>query len=75
MISRAQEGFEYAEITARKAAQSGDTRGALGVEWAVIHLMNNDLDRARLVGHAVVGQADAQVVGRPARVVRQNKLN
>ena len=24
MISRAQEGFEYAAITARKAAQSGD---------------------------------------------------
>ena len=26
MISRAQEGFEYEAITARKAAQSGDTQ-------------------------------------------------
>ena len=31
-----------------KAAQSDDRKGSLGVEWAVIHLMNNDIGRARL---------------------------
>lgn len=31
-----------------QAAHSDDKRGALGVEWATIHLMNNDIDRARL---------------------------
>ena len=44
-----QEGaLDKAKSWLEQAAQSGDTRGALGVEWAVIHLMNNDLDRARL---------------------------
>ncbi|HRR33779.1 MAG TPA: tetratricopeptide repeat protein [Kiritimatiellia bacterium] len=44
-----QEGaLDKAKSWLKQAAQSGDTRGTLGVEWAVIHLMNNDLDRARL---------------------------
>lgn len=32
-----------------QAARSDDKRGALGVEWATIHLMNNDLAQARLI--------------------------
>ncbi|MEI7903102.1 MAG: tetratricopeptide repeat protein, partial [bacterium] len=44
-----QEGaLEKAKGWLEKAAQSDDKRGALGVEWAVIHLMNNDMGRARL---------------------------
>lgn len=44
-----QEGaMETAKQWLEKAAKSDDTRGMLGVEWAVIHLMNNDPDRARL---------------------------
>ncbi|MDD4102186.1 MAG: tetratricopeptide repeat protein, partial [Kiritimatiellae bacterium] len=31
-----------------KAAKTEDPRGIMGVEWAVIHLMNNDLPRARM---------------------------
>ncbi|MDD4174605.1 MAG: tetratricopeptide repeat protein, partial [Kiritimatiellae bacterium] len=44
-----QEGaLDTAKKWLEQAAKSDDTRGTLGVEWAVIHLMNNDLDRARL---------------------------
>jgi len=44
-----QEGaLEKAKLWLEKAAKSDDKRGALGVEWAVIHLMNNDIPRARL---------------------------
>jgi tetratricopeptide (TPR) repeat protein len=44
-----QEGaLEKAKSWLEKAAKSDDKRGALGVEWAVIHLMNNDVPRARL---------------------------
>ena len=44
-----QEGaLEKAKAWLEKAAKSDDRRGALGVEWAVIHLMNNDVPRARL---------------------------
>ncbi len=44
-----QEGaLEKAKAWLEKAAKSEDKRGALGVEWAVIHLMNNDVGRARL---------------------------
>ena len=44
-----QEGtLEKAKLWLEKAAKSDDKRGALGVEWAVIHLMNNDMGRARL---------------------------
>ncbi len=44
-----QEGaVEKAKKWLERAAKSEDKRGALGVEWAVIHLMNNDLERARL---------------------------
>ena len=44
-----QEGaLEKAKTWLEKAAKSDDRRGALGVEWAVIHLMNNDVARARL---------------------------
>lgn len=44
-----QEGaMETAKQWLEKAAKSDDARGMLGVEWAVIHLMNNDTDRARL---------------------------
>jgi tetratricopeptide (TPR) repeat protein len=44
-----QEGaLEKAKSWLEQAAKSDDKRGALGVEWAVIHLMNNDMDRARL---------------------------
>ena len=31
-----------------QASKLDDKRGALGVEWAAIHLMNNDLDQARI---------------------------
>ena len=31
-----------------QASKLDDKRGALGVEWAAIHLMNNDLDQARM---------------------------
>ena len=45
-----QEGaLEKAKAWLEKAAKSDDKRGALGVEWAVIHLMNNDVAKARLV--------------------------
>jgi len=40
--------IEKAKSWLEKAAKSDDKRGALGVEWAVIHLMNNDIPRARL---------------------------
>ena len=44
-----QEGaLEKAKLWLEKAAKSEDKRGVLGVEWAVIHLMNNDVARARL---------------------------
>ncbi len=44
-----QEGaLEKAKLWLEKAAKSEDKRGVLGVEWAVIHLMNNDVGRARL---------------------------
>ena len=44
-----QEGaLDKAKAWLEKAAQSDDKRGALGVEWAVIHLMNNDVARARM---------------------------
>lgn len=44
-----QEGaIEKAKSWLDKAALSSDKRGTLGVEWAIIHLMNNDLPRARL---------------------------
>jgi len=44
-----QEGaLDKAKSWLEQAAKSGDTRGTLGVEWAVIHLMNNDLANARL---------------------------
>ena len=38
MISLAQEGFEYAEITARKAAQSGDIQ-SMGRQLAAAHAL------------------------------------
>ena len=40
--------IEKAKKWLEQAAKSEDKRGALGVEWAVIHLMNNDVARARL---------------------------
>lgn len=40
--------MEKAKLWLEKAAKSDDKRGVLGVEWAVIHLMNNDVARARL---------------------------
>jgi len=44
-----QEGaLEKAKQWLEKAAKSDDKRGALGVEWAVVYLMNNDMERARL---------------------------
>jgi tetratricopeptide (TPR) repeat protein len=44
-----QEGaLDKAKSWLEQAAKSDDTRGTLGVEWAVIHLMNNDLGNARL---------------------------
>jgi tetratricopeptide (TPR) repeat protein len=44
-----QEGaMEKAKAWLEKAAKSEDKRGVLGVEWAVIHLMNNDVGKARL---------------------------
>ncbi|HNX36025.1 MAG TPA: tetratricopeptide repeat protein [Kiritimatiellia bacterium] len=44
-----QEGaLEKAKQWLEKAAKSDDKLGVLGVEWAVIHLMNNDVARARL---------------------------
>ena len=38
MISRAQEGFEYAAITARKTAQSGDIQST-GRQLAAAHAL------------------------------------
>ena len=38
MTSRAQEGFEYAAITARKAAQSGDIQ-SMGRQLAAAHAL------------------------------------
>ena len=38
MISRAQEGFEYAAITARKAAQSGDIQ-SMGRQLSAAHAL------------------------------------
>ena len=38
MISRAQEGFEYAAITARKTAQSGDIQ-SMGRQLAAAHAL------------------------------------
>ena len=38
MISRAQEGFEYEAITARKAAQSGDIQ-SMGRQLAAAHAL------------------------------------
>ncbi len=44
-----QEGaVDTAKQWLEKAAKVDDPRGVLGVEWAVIHLMNNDLPRARM---------------------------
>ena len=44
-----QEGaVEKAKKWLEQAARSEDKRGAFGVEWAAIHLMNNDVARARL---------------------------
>ena len=44
-----QEGaLEKAKSWLEKATKSDDKRGALGVEWATIYLMNNDLANARL---------------------------
>ena len=44
-----QEGsLEKAKSWLEKVAKSDDKRGTLGVEWATIHLMNNDLANARL---------------------------
>lgn len=40
--------MERAKSWLEKAATSEDKRGVLGVEWALIHLMNNDIPRARL---------------------------
>ena len=45
-----QEGaLEKARSWLEKASKSDDKKGALGVEWASIYLMNNDLPRARMV--------------------------
>ena len=38
MISRAQEGFEYAAITARKTAQAGDING-MGRQLSAAHAL------------------------------------
>ena len=38
MISRAQEGFEYAAITARKTAQSGDIQ-SMGRQLSAAHAL------------------------------------
>ncbi len=44
-----QEGaLEKARAWLEKASKSDDKKGALGVEWASIYLMNNDLARARM---------------------------
>ncbi len=44
-----QEGaIDTAKQWLEKAAKSEDSSGAMGIEWSVIHLMNNDLPRARL---------------------------
>jgi len=44
-----QEGaIDKAKAWLEKAANSEDKRGVLGIEWALIHLMNNDLPKARL---------------------------
>ncbi len=44
-----QEGaIDTAKQWLERAAKSEDTRGVMGIEWAVIHLMNNDLPRARM---------------------------
>lgn len=44
-----QEGaVDKAKQWLEKAAKADDKRGALGVEWAVIYLMNNDMAHARL---------------------------
>lgn len=44
-----QEGaLDKAKMWLEKAAKSDDKGGVLGVEWAVIHMMNNDVGRARL---------------------------
>ena len=44
-----QEGaFENAKSWLEKATKRDDKRGTLGVEWATIYLMNNDLANARL---------------------------
>lgn len=44
-----QEGaLEKARNWLEKATKGDDKRGTLGVEWATIHLMNNDLPNARL---------------------------
>lgn len=44
-----QEGaIDTAKQWLEKAAKAEDNRGTMGVEWAVIHLMNNDLPRARM---------------------------
>lgn len=40
--------LEKAKMWLEKAAKSEDKRGALGVEWAVIHMMNSDMGRARM---------------------------
>ena len=40
---------EVAREHLERAAKAGAPKGLLGVEWATIHLMNNDLPRARLM--------------------------
>lgn len=40
--------IEKAKSWLERAAKSDDKRGALGVEWAIIHLMNGDIPRARM---------------------------
>jgi len=40
--------FKNASEWFEKAARTSDTREAGGLEWAFVHLMNNDFDKARL---------------------------
>ena len=40
--------FQQASEWFEKAAKAGDAAGQSGLEWAFVHLMNNDFDKARL---------------------------
>ncbi|MFO7936283.1 MAG: tetratricopeptide repeat protein [Kiritimatiellia bacterium] len=40
--------FEKASKWFTKAAESGDDTQSGGLEWALVHMMNNDMDKARL---------------------------